>query len=115
MVRHELLTALASDGPTMLPTLVEGARLPDVKAPSPGLQPLFDTWNACEVTENGWEDNTRRLIADIAKATSLPVGPDLESLLSTAGAAQQRIAELEQARKFQAGQSSPCRAPSASL
>lgn len=82
----------------MLPTLVEGARLPDLKAFPPGLQPLFDTRNAREVTENGWEDDTQRLIADIAKATSLPVGPGLENPLSTAGAAQQRIAELEQAR-----------------
>src|SRR5271166_3880171 len=104
MVRHELVAALASDGLTMVPTLVEGADIPKAATLPTELLPLFDTWNARRVTEDGWEDDTRRLIAEIAEAARLSVGPDLDTLLRNAGAAQQRIAELEQERKLQSGQ-----------
>jgi tetratricopeptide (TPR) repeat protein len=104
MVRHELLTALTSDGLTLVPTLVEGAGVPQAAGLPAELRPLFDTWNARRVTEDGWEDDMRRLIAEIALAAKLPVGPDVETLLRDAGAAQQRIAELEQARHLQANQ-----------
>lgn len=103
MVRHELVTALDSNAITLVPTLVEGLKVKDVpteKLPSK-LQPLFAVWNAREVTEDGWEDDTRRLIAEIAEASGLPVGLDLDTLLRNAAAAQQRVAELEQARHLQ--------------
>jgi predicted negative regulator of RcsB-dependent stress response len=106
MVRHELLTALGSDAITVVPTLVEGLKVMDVptkQLPSE-LQPLFDVWNAREVTEEGWEDDTRRLIAEIAEATGLDVGPDLDALLHDAAGAQQHVAELEQTRPLQADQ-----------
>ncbi len=104
MVRHELATALASPGVVIVPTLVEGAEVPACDALPAELRPLFDTWNARRVTEDGWEDDTRRLVAEIAEATGLPVQRDLDALLRDAGAAQQRMAELEQARHLQAGQ-----------
>jgi hypothetical protein len=101
MVRHELLTALAIEALTLVPTLVEGAEVPtDLPAE---LRPLL-VWNVCRVTEEGWEDDTRRLIADIVDATGLPVGPDLDDLLHNAGTAQRRVAELEQMRQLQADQ-----------
>ena len=90
MVRHELVTALGSDAITLVPTLVEGAKVehvPTDKLPIE-LRPLFEDWNAREITEDGWEDDTRRLIAEIAQATSLVVGPDLDMLLRDAGAAR---------------------------
>jgi len=72
--------------------------------PAPALRPLFDTWNARRVTEDRWEDYTRRLIAEIEKAASLTAKADLDTLLHDVGAAQQRVAELEQARHLHAGQ-----------
>ena len=75
MVRHELVTALASDELTLVPTLVEGPRVPPAADLPDVLRPLFELWNAREVTEDGWEDDTRRLIAEIAEATGLAVGP----------------------------------------
>jgi hypothetical protein len=104
MVRHELVTALASGGMTMVPTLVEGADVPEVKSLPPVLRPLFVEWNARRVTEDGWEEDTRRLLAEIASATSLPGGPDLDTLLRAAGATRQRMAELEQMRHLQRDQ-----------
>jgi hypothetical protein len=81
MVRHELVTALASDGLTLVPTLVEGAEVPKAATLPDVLRPLFDTWNARRVTEDGWEDDTRRLLAEIGQAARLSVGPDLDTLL----------------------------------
>src|SRR5262245_21042317 len=46
MVRHELLGALTSDGLTVVPTLVEGAEVPQPTCLPAELQPLFDIWNA---------------------------------------------------------------------
>ena len=104
MVRHELLSALADDTVIMVPTLVEGADVPKVDELPAELRPLFDSWNARRVTEDGWEDDIRRLIAEIATATSWPVGLDLDTLLCDAGAAQKRVAELEEERHLQADQ-----------
>ncbi|MBK6971830.1 MAG: toll/interleukin-1 receptor domain-containing protein [Sterolibacteriaceae bacterium] len=104
MVRHELVTALASDAITLVPTLVEGAELPKTAALPAELRPLFEVWNARRVTEDGWEDGIRRLIAEIAQAACLVVGPDLDTLLGDAAAAQQRVADLERTRHLQAGQ-----------
>ena len=103
MVRHELATALASDAVTVIPALVEDAALPKA-AELPGvLRPLFD-WNVLVVTEHGWEDDTRRLIAAIEEAAGLVAKPDVDALLRDVGAAQQRMAELEQTRHLQANQ-----------
>jgi len=73
MVRHELVTALACDNVTLVPTLVEGAEVPKAADLPTILQPLFTAWNARRVTEDGWEDDTRRLIAEIADASRLPI------------------------------------------
>jgi len=104
MVRHELVIALASNELTLVPTLVEGAEVPKAAELPPVLRPLFDIWNALRVTEEGWEDDTRRLIAEIAASARLSAKADLDTLLRDAGAAEQRMAELEQTRNLQADQ-----------
>ncbi|WP_159462981.1 toll/interleukin-1 receptor domain-containing protein, partial [Caballeronia telluris] len=104
MVRHELVTALASAELTLVPVLVEEADHPKALDLPDELRPLFEVWNARRVTEDGWEDDIRRLIAEIADAASLQIGADLDTLLSDAGAAQQLLAELEQTRHLQATQ-----------
>lgn len=53
MVRHELVTALASADLTLVPTLVEGAQVPNAAGLPSELRPLFEVWNAREVTEGG--------------------------------------------------------------
>lgn len=53
MVRHELLAALDCRDLTVVPTLVEGAKVPPAADLLPELRPLFDVWNAREVTESG--------------------------------------------------------------
>ena len=106
MVRHELMTALASEAITMVPTLVENASLPGkqvMQLPEP-LQPLFREWNIRTITENGWEDDIRRLIQEIGEATALPVQPDFQALLLSVAAAEQRIAGLEQEHRAQRDQ-----------
>ncbi len=106
MVRYELLTALASDSITLVPTLVEGLNVEDVPANRLPFEllALFEVWNARLVSEDGWEDDTRRLIGEIAEASGLPVGPDLDTLLHNTGAMLQRIDELEHERHWQTGQ-----------
>jgi hypothetical protein len=104
MVRHELVTALASNEVFLVPTLVEGAEVPKAADLPPVLRPRFDVWNARRVTEDGWEDDTRRLIGEIAEAARLFVKPDVDTLLRDVGAAQQRVTELEQTRLLQADQ-----------
>ncbi|MGH8629433.1 MAG: tetratricopeptide repeat protein [Burkholderiales bacterium] len=104
MVRHELVTALASSDLTLVPTLVEGAEVPNAAGLPSELRPLFEVWNARVVTEEGWEDDTRRLIAEIADATRLAVGPDLDTLLRNAGAAGERLVQLESERHLQVDQ-----------
>jgi TIR domain len=94
MVRHELAKALDSNEVMLVPTLVEGAEVPKAPDLPPVLRPLFDTWNARRVTEEGWEDDTRRLIAEIGEASGLSPKPDLETLLCDVAEAQQRLAEL---------------------
>lgn len=106
MVRHELMTALASDAITMVPTLVENTHLPgeQVKQLPEPLQPLFREWNIRTITENGWEDDIRRLIQEIGEATALPVQPDFQALLLSVAAAEQRIAGLEEEHRAQRDQ-----------
>lgn len=109
LVRHELLTALGDgDLAVVLPTLVEGFSLRDVgpltaQLPTE-LRPLFGEWNAIALTDEGWEDDTRRIIHAIADETGLNVGPDLDTLLRHTGQAIQRLAEIEQERNFQRDQ-----------
>ena len=96
MVRHEIVTALASEELTLVPTLVEGAEVPKAAVLPIAVQPLFAVWNARRVTEDGWEDDTRRLITEIADASRLQVDPNLDRWLSDARAAHARVAEREQ-------------------
>lgn len=95
MVRHEIISALASDGITIVPTLVEGATVPARESLPEEVRPLFSVWNAREVTENGWEDDTRRLIHEIAHASKLKVKASLDSFLESFGALASKIAAAE--------------------
>lgn len=95
MVRHELMTVLACEEIRVVPTLVEGATVPKSDDLPPELRPLLSAWNTRVVTEDGWEDDTRRLISEIAKASGLAVLADVETLLRDVGAAKRRVAELE--------------------
>ena len=104
MVRHELVSALACSDLLLVPALVEGAELPNTADLPTELRPIFDVWNAHPITEAGWEGDTRRLIEEIAKGTSLPVGPDFDVLLHDVSAARQRFSELEQTSRLQAEQ-----------
>jgi tetratricopeptide (TPR) repeat protein len=106
MVRHELLTALASETMTVVPALVEDLKVTQVpvKQLPTELHPLFEVWNAREVSEGGWEEDTRRLIGEIAEATGLRVTADLDTLLREAGEAQRRVEELERVRHLQSEQ-----------
>jgi tetratricopeptide (TPR) repeat protein len=103
MVRHELVNALAGDELTLVPILVEGAEVPKAADLPEELRPLCD-FNARPVTEAGWEDDTRRLIAEIGEVARMAPKPDLDTLLNDVGAAQQRLAELEYTRRLQADQ-----------
>jgi tetratricopeptide (TPR) repeat protein len=95
MVRHELETALASgdqDVLTVIPLLVEDvqlAQIPVNQLPET-LRPLFD-WNKFALGEDGWDDDTRRLIEAIAAATGLPVQPELEEWMALMSGAQQGL------------------------
>ena len=99
-VRLELLTALGDATITIVPTLVEGAAVPPAEQLPAELRPLFGMWNARSITENGWEDDTRRLIGEIADATKLPVVAVLDELMSV----QRRFAALARESGQQAEQ-----------
>jgi tetratricopeptide (TPR) repeat protein len=97
VVRHELETALACgdrDQLTVIPLLVEDAQLAEIPAAQlpASLQPLLRDWNVLSLTESGWDDDTRRLIAAIAAATGLPLNPELEEWLDLIGGARQGLA-----------------------
>lgn len=104
-VRHELLTALGdADLALVLPTLVEGFSQRDV-APLTAqlpteLRPLFE-WSALALTEEGWEDDTRRIIQAIADETGLTVGRALHTLLRDTGQAIQSLFAMEREQNFQ--------------
>jgi tetratricopeptide (TPR) repeat protein len=101
MVRYELETALAGGEHqelTVVPLLVEEATLNEiatVELPA-SLQPLLCEWNVLELSESGWDDDTRRLIEAIAAATGLQVLPDLEQWLSLMAGAQRGLAAAAQ-------------------
>ena len=76
MVRHELETALAAgdrDDLTVIPLLVDEAQLAriPVDALPESLQPLLADWNVLTLSESGWDQDTRRVIAAMASATGL--------------------------------------------
>lgn len=101
MVRYELETALAGGERrelTVVPLLVEEAKLKEIATAElpASLQPLLGAWNVLELSESGWDDDTRRLIEDIAAATGLPVQPDLEQWLSLMAGAQRGLAATAQ-------------------
>ena len=86
------------------PDAGRGCRTAERLQAASALRPLFETWNVRVVSEGGWEDDTRRLMTEIADATCLPVGPDLEQLLRDVGATQQRLRKLEETRQLQSDQ-----------
>jgi len=101
MVRYELETALAGGERqelTVVPLLVEEVQLQEIATAelpaSP--QPLLGEWNVLELSESGWDDDTRRLIEAIAAATGLQVLPDLEEWLSLMAGAQRGLAAKAQ-------------------
>jgi hypothetical protein len=113
MVRHELVTALASPDLSLVPTLIEGAEVPKAT----DLPPCCGRWSRCGMpaaSEDGWEDATRRLIAEVAEAARLVAKPDLDTLLRDVGAAQHRLTELEQTRRRRRTRSTGCGARSRS-
>ncbi len=105
MVRHELVTALAlsPDGLTLIPTLVEGAKLPSEDKLPAELQDLL-RWNAYPLSEEGWEDDVRRLLGAVSECSGQAVAGDVDSLLIRAGEAEARMRALEQEKHLQADQ-----------
>jgi tetratricopeptide (TPR) repeat protein len=97
MVRYELEKALAygeSEELEVEPLLVEDADLKAIPAAwlPDALQPLLAEWNVLELSESGWDDDTRRLIEAIAAATGLPVQADLEEWLALMAGAERGLA-----------------------
>ena len=95
MVRHELETALVSGDQellTVIPLLVEEAQLAQIPVDQlpESLRPLLD-WNKFDLGEDGWDEDTRRLIDAIAAATGLPVNPELEEWMALMAGAQQGL------------------------
>jgi tetratricopeptide (TPR) repeat protein len=105
MVRHELVSALArsNDGLTLIPALVEGARLPPRKKLPVELLGLLD-WNAYPLSEEGWEDDVRRLLAAVSDSSGQAVAGDVDTLLVRTGEAEARMRILEQEKHLQADQ-----------
>jgi hypothetical protein len=54
LVRYEVTRALADGELTVVPTLVEGAAVPKLGILPAALQPMFATWNARQISEDGW-------------------------------------------------------------
>ena len=80
MVRHELETALATGDQevlTVIPLLVENAQLAQIPADQlpESLRPLLADWNVLALGEDGWDDDTRRLI----KANAAASWPQVET------------------------------------
>ena len=105
MVRHELVTALArsAEGLTLILTLVEGAKVPPKGKLPAQLHDLLE-WNAYPLSEEGWEDDMRRLLGAVADCTGQPQAAGIDSLLSRVGEAEARMRALEQEKHLQADQ-----------
>jgi tetratricopeptide (TPR) repeat protein len=105
MVRHELLTALArsADGLSLIPTLVEGARVPARDCLPPELRDLLE-WNAYPLSDEGWEDDMRRLLDAVSRCAGQSVAGDVDSLLQRAAEAEARMHSMEHEKHLQAEQ-----------
>ncbi len=104
-LRHELVRALASEGLVVVPTLVEGAEPSPAGQLPAALHPLYD-WNFVHLTEDGWHDDARRLVDEVAARVPAlkAVASDLGTLLKHDADVRQRIAALEAERTLLAGQ-----------
>ncbi|MDF0668461.1 MAG: hypothetical protein P0119_20625 [Nitrospira sp.] len=105
MVRHELVTALAhsAQGLTIILTLVEGAKVPK-KADLPTELHELVEWNAYPLSEEGWEDDVRRLIGAAAECTGQAPAADVDTLITRVGEAEARMRAMEQEKHLQTDQ-----------
>lgn len=105
MVRHELVTALdhSVQGLTIILTLVEGAKVPPKTVLPKELHDLLE-WNAYPLSEEGWEDDVRRLVGAITDCTALVPVADVGTLITQLGVAEARIRAMEQEKHLQTDQ-----------
>jgi tetratricopeptide (TPR) repeat protein len=97
VVRHELEMALAQgehNTLAVIPLLVDDVQLDQIPTDDlpASVQPLFREWNVLALSDEGWDDGTRRLIEAIADATGLAVNPELEDWLGLLGGARKGLA-----------------------
>jgi len=106
MVRHELVTALAhsAQGLTIIIlTLVEGAKVPLKTALPKELHDLLE-WNAYPLSEEGWEDDVRRLVGAAAECTGQAPAADVDTLITRVGETETRMRSMEQEKHLQTDQ-----------
>ncbi len=105
MVRHELLTAIAhtENGLTIILTLVEGAKVPKKAVLPEELHDLLE-WNAYPPSEEGWEDDVRRLIGAVADCTGHVPAADVDTLITRVSEAEARMRAFEQEKHLQLDQ-----------
>jgi hypothetical protein len=105
MVRHELITALAhtTEGLTIILTLVEGAKVPKKTVLPVELHDLLE-WNAYPLSEEGWEDDVRRLIQATGDCTGQVPAADLDDLIKRVAEAEARMRAQEQEKHLQRDQ-----------
>ena len=105
MVRYELIAALAlsANGLTLIPTLVEGARVPPRDKLPVALHDLLE-WNSYPLSEEGWEDDVRRLLEAVSDSSGQSVAGDVDTLLMRVREAEARMRQLEQEKHLQADQ-----------
>ena len=81
----EIAASLAKTGVTVIPVLVNGARLPATSALPEDMQGLTDM-NAVEIRSNSWTSDVARLIAALRKVGALPTSRRRWITLAVAGA-----------------------------
>jgi tetratricopeptide (TPR) repeat protein len=91
VVRQEITSALNDAAVTVVPALVEGASLPAHNALPEVLRGLL-TQDFKTVSGPGWEDDTRRMVEEIAQETGLSVRADLGALMRYDHAAREQLA-----------------------